>query len=127
MVIKETLRLYPLVPHFGRRIAHDVKYENVLPKGIDISIFTYGIHRNPNLYPNADKFEPERFSIENQSSRPNYAYVPFNAGHRNYIGQKICYARNEGSSIECIKEISVTSVLHKTYSKTDWTTCTEIT
>ncbi|KAK4879442.1 hypothetical protein RN001_007588 [Aquatica leii] len=89
MVIKESLRLYPPVPNFGRSVSDDMNYNGtVLQKGLTLIVSVYNLHRDPNIYPDPEKFIPERFSIENQSKRSPYAYIPFSAGPRNCIGQK---------------------------------------
>lgn len=49
-----------------------------------VSIF--GIHHDPEYYPEPYKFDPERFSKENVRSRPNYSFLPFSHGNRNCIG-----------------------------------------
>lgn len=89
MVIKESLRIYPSVMCFGRSLSKDVPYNNgFIPKGVPIVFNAYNMHRNPNTFPDPEKFDPERFSLENSAGRHPYGYIPFSAGPRNCIGQK---------------------------------------
>nr|ALD15912.1 cytochrome P450 [Dendroctonus armandi] len=87
MVIKETLRLYPPVAFFARKLAQDVEFKGVLyPKGLKVMLFPYGCHRSPKYFSEPEKFIPERF--ENWAGKLPFAYTPFSAGPRNCIGQK---------------------------------------
>ncbi|XP_037080573.1 cytochrome P450 4C1-like [Pollicipes pollicipes] len=87
--IKESMRLFPPVTLFSRRVYETAQIrEYEVPSGIDILIFPYMIHRDPNHWPDPDKFDPDRFSPEATKGRHPYSYVPFSAGLRNCIGQR---------------------------------------
>lgn len=47
----------------------------------------YHLHRNADVFPEPEKFDPERFSPEAVESRHRFAYVPFSAGLRNCVGK----------------------------------------
>ncbi|KAM9329052.1 cytochrome P450 4V2 [Gastrophryne carolinensis] len=88
-VVKEALRIYPSVPFFGRTTTEECTIRGyVIPKGINVVVVTYALHRDPEFFPEPEEFRPERFLAENSVGRNPYAYIPFSAGLRNCIGQK---------------------------------------
>ena len=90
--IKESLRLFPSVPLFAKKLVEDVQLDNhILPAGLNIFIAPIATHRLEEYYPNPEKFDPDRFSIENQGELNPYAFIPFSAGPRNCIGYKFAY------------------------------------
>ncbi|GIX78192.1 cytochrome P450 4V2 [Caerostris darwini] len=87
-VLKECNRIYPSVPMFGRHIFEETKICGyTLPKGASAVVLTYFLHRNEDVFPDPEKFDPERFGPESRISIPEFAYIPFGAGPRNCIGR----------------------------------------
>ncbi|XP_059612892.1 cytochrome P450 6a2-like [Phlebotomus argentipes] len=90
-VINETLRKHPVAGILSRSIKNDYKVPNtevILEKGNQIFIPVLAIHHDPDIYPDPDKFDPERFTPEAVKSRHPYAFLAFGEGPRNCIGMR---------------------------------------
>jgi cytochrome P450 len=87
MILDESLRLYPPVYALARGgIEADQVGGYDLPRRSIITMSPYLTHRHPEFWPEPEKFDPERFSPEEEAKRPRYAYVPFGGGPRQCIG-----------------------------------------
>lgn len=86
-VFKETLRLYPPVYAFTRRAVSAVQLGQYgIPEGTSVVISPYTLHRRANLFPDPQRFEPERFAPQSEPQIARYAYLPFGAGPHTCLG-----------------------------------------
>jgi cytochrome P450 len=87
-VIKETMRLYPPAWSVTREPISNVrlaeKYD--VKKGEVLMVNIYGIHRDERYFPDPLRFDPERWTPENEKKMHRYQYLPFGAGPRICIG-----------------------------------------
>ena len=83
-VVIETLRLRPVISLVARRLTAPVQIgEWCLPAGTTVTPSIYLVHRRPEIYPNPESFEPERFL----GAKPGtYTWIPFGGGVRRCLG-----------------------------------------
>ena len=87
-VISESLRLRPVVPLAGRRLASDLDVDGLsLPAGTDVTPAIWLTHTRADLYPEPYAFRPERF-LEGEGGHPinKYGWIPFGGGIRRCLG-----------------------------------------
>jgi cytochrome P450 family 135 len=83
-VIKETLRLRPVVPAVVRHLAEPMELGGRrFPAGVNIAPSIYLLHRRHDLYPDPDAFRPERFL---ERTPGTYEWIPFGGGIRRCLG-----------------------------------------
>jgi cytochrome P450 len=108
-VVKESMRLFPPVFAFSRRVLRDTVIGGFhIPARSAVIMSQWVIHRDPRWWPDADQFKPERWLSDlpltqeegrgegvssrtiNSSmyERSPYAYFPFGAGPRGCIGNQ---------------------------------------
>jgi cytochrome P450 len=116
LCLAETLRMYPEPPLLIRRALQDdllpkggAAKETFIPRGADVFISTWNIHRSPEFWENPDTYNPERFlkNFTNEKQEgwagykpggskqlyPNevhsdFAFLPFGGGSRKCVGDQ---------------------------------------
>jgi cytochrome P450 len=82
--ITEALRLRPVVPIAGRRLAGETRIDGyTLPAGTDVTPAIWLTHTRPEIYPEPLRFRPERFL---DGGPDTYAWIPFGGGIRRCLG-----------------------------------------
>ena len=82
-VFREALRLYPPVPMMVREATCPERFrDREVPKGSQLVLSPWHLHRHERLWDNPDGFDPERWQTENGKKCQREAYMPFSAGPR---------------------------------------------
>ena len=88
MVIQESMRLFPPVFSLSREaLADDEVGTHSIRAGSVVTISPYITHRNPRLWKDPLRFDPERFTPDRIKTRHRFAYLPFGGGPRICIGR----------------------------------------
>lgn len=84
-LVKEVLRIRSPVPiGGGREVLEPFAVGRwTIPAGVGIFVDAYGVHHDPDVYPEPDVFRPERF-LEEPSD--GYSFLPFGGGAHRCLG-----------------------------------------
>ncbi|GAB2810610.1 cytochrome P450 [Actinocorallia aurea] len=88
LVMKEALRLCSPVPGLPRVAVKDTSVLGFhIPKGTMVNLATFTNHYIEDYWPDAEKFDPERFAPERREDKVHqYAWYPFGGGVHKCIG-----------------------------------------
>lgn len=93
----ETRRKYSITIALLRKATQDYQVPGesfIIEKGQKLVIPSFSIHHDPEYYSNPDDFDPERFTAEEKSKRPNGTFIPFGDGPRQCIGNNCNKPKN---------------------------------
>ncbi|XP_071733909.1 cytochrome P450 81Q32-like [Rutidosis leptorrhynchoides] len=98
-IVNETLRLYPAAPML---VPHESSDDCVvggynIPRGTMLLVNQWAIHRDPALWSDPEKFDPERFEGL-QGTRDGIRLMPFGFGRRSCPGEGLA-TRMVGSTL----------------------------
>lgn len=110
-VVDETLRLRPPVPGFlDRLVTKDVELCGMrIPKGTAVAPLMWCNHLSSEFFDEPDAFKPERFLDDSkpvQSINP-FIFLPFSAGPRNCIGQKLAVQEAMAILVHVVKGFQI--------------------
>ncbi|RDD37121.1 Cytochrome P450 3A24 [Trichoplax sp. H2] len=111
MVLSETLRIYPPAHVVNRGVSKDVTINGVkLLKSVPVGIPIYGIHHDPDYWPNPEQFRPERFTPEEKQARNPSCYMPFGMGPRNCIGMRLALIEAKLALAKVVKAVEFSAI-----------------
>jgi cytochrome P450 len=86
-VLHEAMRLCPPAPAVGRTVMADIEVDGYrLPAGTAAIVGIYALHRDPALWEDPLRFDPDRFTPERSKGRDRWQYLPFGGGPRGCLG-----------------------------------------
>jgi pentalenene oxygenase len=86
-VFTEALRLYPPGWILTRRTTAAVELGgHRIGPGATILFSPYALHRDPEFFPDPERFDPDRWLPDRGKAVPRYAMIPFSAGKRKCMG-----------------------------------------
>lgn len=91
-LVQETLRLYPsawILPRHATR--NDLVAGFAVEEGTDLVVCPYLTHRDPELWPRPEEFDPRRFTTPDARPAHPGAYFPFGLGPRACLGLQFAF------------------------------------
>ncbi|UUU34132.1 cytochrome P450 [Streptomyces sp. CA-210063] len=101
-VLNESLRLWPTAPGYAVEPVEDtvISGKYAVRKGESLQVLIPALHRDPAWGDNVELFDPDRFSPEQEESRPVHLFKPFGNGERACIGRQ--FALHEATLVLAI-------------------------
>lgn len=59
-----------------------------IEKGTNIICSIYSIHNDPDIYPEPENYDPDRFTLEEVKKRHPFSFVPFDVGQRSCVAPR---------------------------------------
>lgn len=110
-VLHEALRLCPPVVVAGRTALRDIDVDGYRVEANSmVLVGIFGMHRDPDLWPNPMQFDPSRFEPENSRARDRWSYIPFGSGPRSCIGDHFAMLESTLALATIIRDVEIQSL-----------------
>jgi cytochrome P450 len=114
-VFRETLRLYPPVPMMVREATRAETFrDRAVPKGAQIVLSPWHLHRHERLWADPDAFDPGRWQTDAGRESARAAYMPFSAGPRVCTGAGFAMAEGVLLLAHLLRDLRVDPVPGRT-------------
>lgn len=105
MVINEALRMYPPGFVLQRDCNETCTIKGVtIPSGMPVFVPCYAIHHDPEIWPEPEKFDPERFTEAEKAKRHPYTFMPFGYGPHNCVGMRFALLEIKLTLVRLLKK-----------------------
>jgi cytochrome P450 len=86
--VSEVLRLYASWLLMRRTLGPTALGQYELPAGAQVLISPYAMHRDPSVFPDPLRLDPDRWLPERAAAIPRHAFIPFGAGSHQCLGSR---------------------------------------
>ncbi|XP_057319955.1 uncharacterized protein LOC130664163 [Microplitis mediator] len=125
LVIKESMRMLPVTAILQKVCTQEFKFvgfdnvECTVKPGTKIIIPLQEVQKDEEYWQDSDKFDPERFNDENKSNQHKFVYLPFGAGPRVCVGQRMALLQMKGALTVLLDNFSL-EISQKTKQPLVW-------
>ncbi|XP_046971680.1 probable cytochrome P450 6a14 [Vanessa cardui] len=98
MILDETMRMHPPMRALFRRCTKEYKLPNsevTIDEGTLVFVPIHAIQMDPDIFPDPERFEPDRFSQENKKNMHPCHWMPFGEGPRKCLGLRQGYIQSK--------------------------------
>lgn len=109
-VLDEALRMCPPAAGVGRLALQDMAVGGYrIEAGSLVALGIYAVHHDPEVWPNPQVFDPDRFSPENSLGRDRWHFIPFAGGSRSCIGEHFARLETTLALATIVRSVEVVS------------------
>ncbi len=110
-VLHEALRLYPPGPTVPRLVCRDIEVDGYrLEAGTFAMVAAYAMHRDPGLWHDPLRFDPDRFRPELANRIDRWQYLPFGGGPHRCMGDHFAMLEATLALATVVRDVEFTAL-----------------